>query len=114
MYYIQFKKIIKKVDHLEHGNAFFPYKTNGSAWKIHPGHLSMPSIINDALSCFVFETWQHEIQVSTCMVQQRASRCFLLSFRSKLLEAKKKVVTLFTKIMRISHHAATHTALKNF
>jgi hypothetical protein len=34
-------------------------------------------------------------------------------FRSKSLEAKKRVVTRFTKMMGVTHLAATHTAQKN-
>jgi hypothetical protein len=46
------------------------------------------------------------------MIRQEASR-LLPTFRSKSLEAKKRVVTRFTKTMGLTHRAATHTAQKN-
>ena len=68
MYYTRFKRIIKKVDNIECGDVFVPYKMNGSAWKIHPGGKSILNGVKEDLSYFVFETRQLSIQVSTRMV----------------------------------------------
>ena len=69
MYYTRFMRIIKKVDDLECGDVFVPYKMNGSAQKIHPGGKSILTSVKDNLSCF----GQLGIQVSTRMVQQEVS-----------------------------------------
>jgi hypothetical protein len=47
------------------------------------------------------------------MVCQEAYH-LLPSFRNKTTEAKKKVITQFTKSLGLTNHAATHTAQKNF
>ena len=36
-YYYRFKKVVKVVDDLEASGVFVPYRTNGTARKIHPG-----------------------------------------------------------------------------
>ena len=56
MYYARFKRVIKKVDDLEHGDVFLLFKTNGSAQKIHPRGKSDLNCVKDELSHFVFKT----------------------------------------------------------
>ena len=111
-YYPRFKKVIKKIDELEQDSGFVPFKTNGTDCKIHPGRPSLLQAIQEDLSRFVFEIRQCGIQVSTHMIWQEV--CHLLpAFRSKSMEARKRIVTRFTKTMGLSHRAATHTAQKN-
>ena len=113
VYYARFKKVLRKVDDLENGDAFVAHKTNGTACKVHAGCPSLLSAIQEDLSRFIFETRQRGIQVSTRMVRQEACR-LLPSFRNKTMEAKKKVVSRFTKTLGLTNRAATHTAQKNF
>jgi hypothetical protein len=87
MYYTQFKRIIKKVNDIECGDVFMPYKTNESAWIIHSGGKSILNGVRHDFSCFVFKTRQLGIQDSTRMVRPEASR-LLPEFRDKLMEAK--------------------------
>jgi hypothetical protein len=112
-YYPHFKKVIKKLNDLEQDAGFVPFKTNGTACKIHPGRPSLLQAIQEDLSRFVFKIRQHGIQVSTRMIRQEACR-LLPSFRKKSMEARKRIVTRFTKMMGLSHQAATHTEQKNF
>ena len=49
MYYERFKKAIEKVESLENGTGYIPYKTNNSARKIHPGPPSLLCVIKDNL-----------------------------------------------------------------
>ena len=65
IYYIRFKKAIKKVDDLEQGVALVTHKINGTVQRIHPGRTRILSVVQEDLSSFVFETCQHGIQVST-------------------------------------------------
>ena len=51
--YTQFNKIIKKVNNIECRDVFVPYKTNGSAQKIHRGGKSILNDVKDNLSCLV-------------------------------------------------------------
>ena len=113
MYYTRFKRIIKKIDDIENGEVFIPYKTNGSARKVHPGGRGFLADVKEELSRFVFETRQLGIQVSTRMVRQEAGR-LLPDFRNKTIEVQKKVVARFVKSMGLTHRSATHTAQKNF
>jgi hypothetical protein len=113
MYYTRFKRIIKKVDDVEHGDVFVSYKTNGSVQKIHPGGKNILNSVKGDLLCFVVETRQLGIQVSTRMVRQEASR-LLPEFRKKLMEMKNKVISHFMKTMGHSDCSATHTAQKTF
>ena len=112
-YYPCFKKVIKKLDYLEQDAGFVPFKANGTARKIHPGHPSLLQAIQEDLSHFVFEIRLCRIKVSTCMIRQKVCH-LLLSFRSKSMEARKSIVTCFTKTLGLSHRAATHTAQKIF
>jgi hypothetical protein len=112
-YYPCFKKVIKKLDDLEQDAGSGPFKMNGTARKIHPGRPSLLQAIQEDLSHFIFEIRQRGIQVSTRMIRQEACR-LLPAFRSKSMEARKRIVTRFTKTMGLSHRAATHTAQKNF
>ncbi len=75
MYYTCFRKVIKRVDALENDAAFVLYKTNGNAWKIHPGPPSLLSAIKEDLSRYVFETRQRGIQLNTRMIHQRHVAC---------------------------------------
>jgi hypothetical protein len=111
-YYPRFKKVMKKIDDLDNA-GFVPFKTNGTARKIHPGRPSLLQEIREDLSRFVFEIRQRGLQVSTRMIRQEACR-LLPSFRSKSMHARKRIVTRFTKKMGLTHRAATHTAQKNF
>jgi len=86
IYFTRFKRAVKKVDELEHGDVFVSYKANGLAQKIHPRGKSFLNGVKDDLSCFVFKTQQLGIQVSTRMVQQKASRLFP-QFRNEMIEA---------------------------
>jgi len=113
IYYIRFKKAIKKVDDLEQGVALVTQKINGTARRIHPGRTSILSVVQEDLSCFVFEDRQRGIQVSTRMLRQEAYR-LLPSFRDKSLEARKKAVNRFTKKMGLAHRVATHTVQRNY
>ena len=85
------------------------HKTNGTVRKVHAGCPSLFSAIHKDLSCFIFETRQCRIQVSTRMVHQQACR-LLPSFRNKTMEAKKKHVSRFTKTLGLTNYAAMHTA----
>jgi hypothetical protein len=96
-YYPRFKNAFKKIDDLEQDAGFVPFKTNGTALKIHPGHSSLLQAIQEDLSRFVFEIRQCRIRVSNCMIRQEACR-LLSSFRSKSMEARKRIVTRFTKM----------------
>jgi hypothetical protein len=100
-YYLCFKKVVKKLEDLEQDAGFVPFKINGTARKIHPGHPSLLQAIQEDLSCFVFEIRQHRIEVSTLMILQEVCR-LLPSFRSKSMEARKRIVTRFTKTMGLS------------
>jgi len=82
MYYTRFKRVIKKIDDVEHRDVFVPYKTNGLARKVHPGGKSFLNGVKEDLSHFVFETRQLGIQVSTRMVLQEAGH-LLPDFRNK-------------------------------
>ena len=113
MYYTRFKKVIETVDALEKSVTFVPYKTIGTARKIHPGHPSILQAIKQDLSRFVFETRQRGIQVSTRMIRQEACR-LLPNFRDKSIVMKNSVVLRFTKSIGLSNRAATHTAQKHF
>ena len=97
-----FKKVIKKLDDLEQDAGFVPFKTNGTARKIHPGHPSRLQVIQEELSCFVFEIRQHGIQVSSRMIRQETCR-LRPAYRSKSMEARKRIVTRFTKTMGLLH-----------
>jgi len=112
-YYPCFKKVIKKLDYLEQDAGFVPFKANGTARKIHPGHPSLLQAIQEDLSHFVFEIRQCGIQVSTNIIQQEAC-LLLLSFGSKSMEARKRIVIHFTKTMGILHQTAMHAEQKNF
>ena len=111
-YYPRFKKVIKKLDDLEQDASFVLFKTNGTASKIHLGHPNLLQAIQENLSCFVYKIRQCRIQVSSHMIWQEAC-CLLPAFRSKSTEARKRIVTRFTKTMGLTHRAATHTAQKN-
>jgi len=113
MNYTHFRKVIKRVDTLENGATFVPYKTNGNTQKIHPGPPSYLSAIKQDLSCCVFETRQHCIQLNTYMIHQDAWH-LLPNFRGKFIVAKNSDVLCFTKSIGLSNHAATHTAQKHF
>ena len=69
--------------------------------------------MKEDLSCFVFETQQLGIQVSTRMVQQEAGR-LLPDLWNKSIEVQKKVALRFVKSMGLTHQSATHTTQKNF
>ena len=112
-YYPRFKKVTKKVDNLEQDAGYVPFKTNGTARKIHPGCPSLLQAIQEALSRFAFKIRQCRIQGSTSMIRQEVYR-LLPSFRSKSMEARKRIVTRFTKTMGLMHQAAMHTEQKNF
>jgi hypothetical protein len=47
------------------------------------------------------------------MICQEACR-LLPSFKNKSMDARKKIVTRFTKTIGLSHYATIHTAQKNF
>jgi hypothetical protein len=112
-YYTRFKEVIKKIDNFEQDTGFVSFKTNGTVLKISPGCPSLLQAIQEDLSHFNFEIRQRRIQVSTSMIWQEA--CHLLpSFRSKLMEAMKRIVALFTKTMSLSYQADTHTGQMNF
>jgi hypothetical protein len=53
---------------LKQGETFIPFKTNEASQKIHPSCLSLMTFICYDLNCFIFETREHGIQVSTHMV----------------------------------------------
>ena len=73
-YYTRFKKAIAKVEGLEKSDVYVPYKTNGSARKIHPGAPSLLSIIQCDLSQFIVRAKHNGVQVSTRMIRQEAAR----------------------------------------
>jgi hypothetical protein len=81
---------------------------NGTARKIHHGHPSLLQVIREDLSWFVFEIRQCGIQVSIHIHVP----CFLLLDKS--IDTMKMIVTRFTKMLGLSHRAATNTAQKNF
>jgi len=56
MYYERIKKVIEKVESLENGTGYIPYKTNNSARKIHPVPQSLLCVIKDDFACFVVQT----------------------------------------------------------
>jgi hypothetical protein len=98
-----------EVDALEKGNAFVAHKKNGTVHRIHPGCPSLLLAIQDNLYYFIFETKHCMIQISTNMIHQAA--CHLLpSSWNKTMEAKRKVITQFTKKLRLTHRAAIHIA----
>ena len=113
MYYTRFRKVIKRVDALKNGATFVPYKTNGNVRKIHPGTSSLLTVIKQDLSCYVFETRQHGIQLNTRMIRQEAC-CLLPNFRGKSIVAKNLAILRFTTSIWLSNCAATHTAQKHF
>jgi hypothetical protein len=113
MYYERFKKAIEKVESLENGTVYIPYKTNNSARKIHPGPPSLLSAIKDDLARFVVQARHRGIQVSTRMIHQEACRLIPI-FREKSLVARNAAVGRFVKRMGLSHRAATHTAQKHY
>ena len=89
MYYTRFKRIIKKIDDIENGEVFIPYKTNGSARKVHPGGRGFLADVKEELSRFVFETRQLGIQVSTRMVRQEQVAC-CQTFETRRSRRKKR------------------------
>jgi hypothetical protein len=74
VYFVCFKKVLKKVDAIDQGEAIVAHKINGAARKIHPGRENVLSAVHDDLSRFVFETRQRGIQLSTRMLRQEACR----------------------------------------
>jgi hypothetical protein len=88
------------VNDLESSDAFIANKTIGTACKVHPGYPSLLSLsdIQEDMSRFIFKTRQLGIQFSTCMVCEEAYH-LLAFFRNKTTEAKKKVITQFTKTL---------------
>jgi len=89
LYYAHFKKARQKVEHLENRDVYVPFKTNGTACKIHPGRPSLLYAIKDDLACFVLHA------------------SLLPSFRDKSLEVRNSAVGRFTKKMDLSHRVAT-------
>ena len=65
------------------------------------------------LTQFVAVTRTRGIQVSSRMVRHKACH-LLLNFMSKSINACEKAILRFTKQMGLSHHAAMHTAQKNY
>jgi hypothetical protein len=116
-YYYRFKKAIKTADDLEKSDVFIHHKFNGAARKLHPGRSSVLATIRNDLNQFVFKTREQGIKVSTCMIRHKACRLlpmFVSYFNGKSINAREKAVLRFTKTMGLSHHAATHTAQKNY
>jgi hypothetical protein len=105
--------VIEKVYALENGDVFIPCKIAGIACKIHSCPPRLLSLIKDDLDCFVFKVRQQGIQVSIHMICQEA--CHLLpNFRSKSIVAKNSAILCFITRIRLTYHAATHTAQKHF
>jgi hypothetical protein len=113
LYYAHFKRMLQKVEALENSDVYVPFKTNGTACKIHAGQPSLLCAIKDDLACFVLHARHSGIQVSTHIIHQEACRLLLL-FKDKSLEARNSVVGHFTKRMGLSHRATTHTTQKHF
>jgi hypothetical protein len=82
-YYVHFKKLAEKIDALGQGEAYV-FKTNEAVQKIHLSHQSLPTLIWDGLSHFMFEMRQHTIQIQVSIQMMRQEVCCLLpSFGNK-------------------------------
>ena len=62
MYYTHFKKVVEKFETLEKSDVYIPYKMNGSARKIHPGHSSLLTTIQEDLAHFIMQARQAEFR----------------------------------------------------
>ncbi len=95
MYYSHWKKLLAKVDGLNHGNEFVLYNTTGMAHQLHGGRKSALEEVKPVLKAFIFKIREQGIQNTNKIVEREASR-LLPSFKNKTPPSKELCVFCFT------------------
>jgi hypothetical protein len=113
VYYSRWKKLLAKVDGLNHGDEFVSYNTTGTARRLHSGRKSALEEVKLVLKAFIFKIRESGVQVTNKMVEREASR-LLPSFKNKTPRSKELCVFRFTRSLGLTQRAATHTAQKHF
>jgi len=113
VYYSRWKKLLAKVDGLNHGNEFVSYNTSGTAHQLHSSHKRALEEVKLVLKAFIFKICESGIQVTNKMVEREASR-LLPSFKNKTPRSKELCVFRFMRSLGLTQRAATHTAQKHF
>jgi hypothetical protein len=73
LYYRRWKRVISKVDDLRVEDSFSSFKTNGTARKIHTGHVGLLAPVKEQLSAFVSYFCERGVQGTNCMVVREAA-----------------------------------------
>ena len=73
IYYRRWKAVLQNVDEIEVEDLFRSFNLNGTARKIHPGHVCIQAPIQEQLSTFVFHLREQGIQCTNRMVGREAS-----------------------------------------
>ena len=108
LYYRRWKRVISKVDDLKAVDSFCSFKTNGTARKIHTGHVGLLAPVKEQLSVFVSHLHEQGIQCTNRMVAREAAR-LVPSFEQKSTTAQVQIVRHFTKHLGLTQRMATHT-----
>jgi len=113
IYYRRWKKVIAKVGELEKDDSFHAFNMNGLAREIHPGRVGILVAMKEQLLSFICKLRDQGIQCTNRMVMREAVR-LVPSFRGKSVTAKEQIVRPFTKHLRLTQRAATHTVQKHY
>ena len=95
VYYSRWKKLLAKVDGLNHGNVFVSYNTTGTTRRLHGGRKSALEEVKPVLKAFIFKIREQGVQVTNKMVEREASR-LLPSFKDKSPHSKELSIFCFT------------------
>jgi hypothetical protein len=112
LYYHRWKQVISKVDDLEVEDSFCSFKTNGTARKIHTGHVGLLAPVKEQLSVFVSHLHEQGIQCTNRMVAIEAKR-LVPSFKQKSTTAQVQILRRFTKHLGLMQCMATSGKQKN-
>ena len=112
LYYHRWKRVISKVDNLEAEDSFCSIKTNGTAWKILTGRVSLLAPVKEQLSVFVSHLREQGIQCTNRMVAREAAR-LVPSFEQKSTTVQVQIVHCFTELLGLIQRMATHTTQKH-
>ena len=110
LYYRSWKKLIKKIDIINDGEHFVAYNTKGKVWKIHGGCPGILKPEETQLKSFVFKVCEQGIQLMNRMIGREAALLRPL-FAQKSEQSR---IVCFSCSMRLTIHAATHTAQKHY
>ena len=113
VYYSRWKKLLAKVDGLNHGNEFVLHNMTGTARRLHGGRKRALEEMKPVLKAFIFKIREQGVQVTNKIVEREASR-LLPSFKNKTPRSKELCVFCFTRSLGLTQRAATHTAQKHF